>query len=357
MPVVQSKDVLKWQSLTEAIQEIRSPLNFLKNNMFGRDIPKETKLIELSTVIRGRRMAPFVKRGTQALVVEGRSERFDMVEPPHIRIKRPITPNQLLENRMPGTTIFPTAQNMGAAMRAYLADEQSYLLTDILNTEEWLAAQALRMKVDYTSKDEVSFEVVFPRSASHTVTLAGADLWTAGTANIRKNVEDACELISNDSELTATDMILGTEAYQAFVADAKVQSFLNTQSGIKLGALDLTASIPQTGARFLGVFGPGPLRVWSYGRKILNPATGLMEDMIRSKFVEFVTFDPAAENVTYYGPIEDMEAIGPGRVLAAKRFSKSWETADPSARWMLAEANPICVPRRPDSTVSMQVVS
>jgi hypothetical protein len=52
-----------------------------------------------------------------------------------------------------------------------------------------------------------------------------------------------------------------------------------------------------------------------------------------------------------------MKAIGAGQVLSSKRFSKSWEVEDPSARMLLLESNPMPVMRRPNATVSIQVVA
>jgi hypothetical protein len=51
-----------------------------------------------------------------------------------------------------------------------------------------------------------------------------------------------------------------------------------------------------------------------------------------------------------------MQAIGAGRVLQSRRFSKSWEVEDPSARMLLVESNPLPVMRRPGATVSYSVL-
>ena len=45
------------------------------------------------------------------------------------------------------------------------------------------------------------------------------------------------------------------------------------------------------------------------------------------------------------------------KVLQSKRFSKSWEVEDPSARLLLIESNPMPVMRRPNATVSIQVLA
>jgi hypothetical protein len=58
----------------------------------------------------------------------------------------------------------------------------------------------------------------------------------------------------------------------------------------------------------------------------------------------------------YYGAIPDLKALQ-GRLFRGKRFSKSWEQEDPSVMWQLLHSRPLPVTRRPDSMVSMKVVS
>ena len=74
------------------------------------------------------------------------------------------------------------------------------------------------------------------------------------------------------------------------------------------------------------------------------------------KYAEFVTATPAAEMIEYFGAIPDMKALQ-GRLYVAQRFSKAWEVEDPSSIMNLTHSRPLPVARRPDSTVSMKVVS
>lgn len=350
-----SADVLSWSTLTPAINEMKSPNDFVKNTIFRVDRPVDTRNIELSFLRRGRKIAPFVKRNGAAIMTGGRDESFAIVSPPHIRIKRPMTPSELLTKRRPGSVIFPGADGIGAAMREYMANEMEMMLDDVTNSEEYLACLALRGAISYTSVDEAAFSVTFPRSASHDITLAGVNLWTDPASKPSKNVLQASQLISDDVSLAATDVILGSEAADAFLANAEVEKKLTFQPAYyRQGVLDLTNPIASSGALLLGEFVHG-IRVWRYTRQV--EVDGVATDLIRPKYAEFVANVPAAQFVTYYGAIEDMKAIGAGRVLQSKRFSKSWEEEDPSARMLLVESNPLPCMRRPDATVSMKVVA
>jgi len=334
---------------------MKAPNAFLKNMLFSRDITVPTRNIELSFLNRGRQIAPFVERKGAAIMTEGRNESFRVITPPHIRVKRPMTPSELLEKRRPGSVIFPGAGGIQRAMREYMASELAMLADDITNSEEYLCAMALQGAVSYSVADQAAFTITFPRDAAHDYALGAGDRWNETTASFRKDFLDAAQLVNDAVSLNVTDVILGADAADAFLADApgELSSLLDIRR-MSTGTVDLTQQIAESGALFLGTYVHG-IRVWRYGRQV--DVNGVATDLIRPKYAEFVARTPAAQFVTYYGAIEDMKAIGAGRVLQSKRFSKSWEQEDPSARMLLVESNPMPVMRRPDATVSVQVLA
>lgn len=350
-----SADILSPVSLTAAVNEIRSPLSFLKNTFYSREETKPTVDIELSTIRDGRSMAPFVKRDGAGIMVDGDSEDFRTVKPAHIRIKRPMSPSDLLDKRRAGFGIHMDASGMNAQMRAYMAREMSGMMRKIANAEEYLAAQALRGVVSYESEDGVSFEIDMGRAAALTVTKTGTDLWTNAASKPREHFLESAELINDVSEGSVTDVVLGANARDAFLSNAQVLAqFVYRGENVRQGQLDLTTQFRDDGALLLGTWVHG-IRVWSYARQVTLP-DGTVYDLIRPDYAEFIWNSPEADRLFYYGGIRDMKAIGAGRVLEAKRFSKSWEVEDPSARMLLIESNPLPFNRRPDTSVSMKVV-
>lgn len=350
-----SADVLSWSTLTPTVNEMKAPNSFLKNAVFGRNVAVPTRNIELSFLRRGRKISPFVERNGAAIMTDGRTEEFVVVQPPHIRVKRPMTPSELLEKRRPGSVVFPGASGMQRAMREYMASELSMLMDDITNSEEYLCALALRGAISYSSADEAAFSVTFPRSASHDYALGAGDRWNETTSNKARDILQAAQLVNDDVSLNVTDVILGADAADAFLEDAsgELANKLDTRR-LVTGSVDMTNQFMENGAMFLGTYVHG-IRIWRYARQV--EVAGSPVDLIRPKYAEFIARAPAAQFVTYYGAIEDMRAIGAGRVLQSQRFSKSWEQEDPSARMLLVESNPLPVMRRPDATVSVQVLA
>lgn len=350
-----SADVLSWSTLTASINEMKSPQAFLQNRFFSRAIPVPTRDIELSVLRRGRRMAPFVKRNGAALMVSGGSEEFKNVRPAHIRIKRPVTSGELVEKRRAGSSIFPGADGVQAAIEEFLAREQGFMLDDVTNSEEYLCAMALRGLISYEAADEESFEVNFGRSASHDIVLTGADLWSAPTtAKPSEQFLAASKLINDDVSLVPTIALMGEDAAAAFLATDEAKALLRGfNNNLVLGSIDLTQQFQESGAMYLGTY-TNSIQIWTYGRSVIKP-DGSSFSLIRPDYVEFVAAVPAAQMVRYYGAIEDV-GLFQGQLLQSQRFSKSWVEQDPPARQLLVESNPLPCLRRPDATVSIKVI-
>lgn len=350
-----SSDVLSWSTLTAAINEMKSPQDFIKNRIFRRNVPVETRDVELSVLRRGRRMAPFVKRNGSALMTASGSEEFKLVRPAHIRIKRAVTTGELVEKRRAGTSIFPGADGIQQAIREFLAREQGMLLDDVTNSEEYLCAQAIRGSISYSNLDEESFQVDFQRSASHDITLTGADLWSAPTtAKPSRQFLAASKLINDDVSLVPDLVLMGEDAAAAFLETDEAKALLRGfNNNLMLGSIDLTAQFQESGAMYLGTYTQS-VQIWTYGRSITLP-DGTVFPLVRPDRVEFISTSPAAQHTVYYGAIEDV-SLFEGRLLQAQRFSKSWIEQDPPARMLLVESNPLPCLRRPDSTVSIKVV-
>jgi hypothetical protein len=340
-------DELKWQSLTALVNEIKTPLSFLKNKLFKREEMLSTETAEIDYLTGGVEAAPMVRVNGEARMVEGLGQKFATVTMPNIRIKRPLTPSDLLFGRTAGSVIFPTRQAQLSAIQAHIARDAKRLVDLVANREEWFAAMALRGEVTYSVEDEEVFTITFPRSASHAVT--ASPLWSNANSKPATDCLTAKRLINADTGLNPTDVILGKNAAVAFLDNSQVQSQLDARN-YEVGAVDRTREFGQDGALYLGRF--AGLRFWEYSRTMT--VDGSTVSLIRDDYAEFVCATPSNEFITYYGAIPDWDALE-GKKFIGKRFSKSWMEKDPSVRQLLLHSRPLCVPRIPDSTVSMKV--
>lgn len=345
--MVDSTSVFAWQTLTAMINEIKSPAIFLKKLLFSNEITLPTETIELSYLTGDREIAPFVRVNGEAIMVEGYGETFATVKAPNIRIKRPITPAAVLFTRRPGTVIFPTPGEQMSAINAHIARDGQRMADLISNSEEWMAAMAIRGTITYSVDDEEVFTITYPKPAGHELTVG--DLWS-GTSNPEEDFLAAKRLIADETGLIPTHCVMGQSAATEFMKNARVSTLLDTRN-YNAGVVTIESQFREDGALFLGIFAGIPC--WEYSRTI--DVNGTSTSLIRTDRAEFLCATPAAQNVAYYGAIPDMEAFE-GGLLQSKRFAKSWTEKDPSVRQMLVHSRPLFVPRRPGSFVSMKVV-
>jgi len=345
---------LEWRTLTTAVNSIKSPNQFVRKMLFSNREAVATNNIDIGLMSKGREIAPFVKENGEGKMVAGYDESIRTVKPTNMRIKRPFTPSELLYGRRVNTAIYVDSGSQLSAVQRHIARDLQVMSDYVTNGEEYLCCMALQGTISYVNEDQDAFNVAFPRSAGHTVTLS--TFWDDATpANVRMEADFflAKKLLSDAEGLTVTDAIFGEEAtatFQELVATGVVKVL--DQRHVMAGEVTFIEQFNDDGAIYLGkVFG---VRCWAYIRTAL--VNGVSTSMIRSKYVEFVSVSPTSDRIIYYGSIPDMKLLRGGSVVA-ERFSKSWEIEDPSSMMSLLHSRPIPVPRKPDATVSMKVVS
>lgn len=342
-------DELTWSSMTAAINEIKSPNQFLTKLLFppSQEETLPTETVEISVFSKGREIAPFVRKNGSAINVGGATEKFQTVEAPNIRIKRPMHAADFLFRRRPGTVIFPGADGIRTAAQEHIAREIGIMADMITNSIELLVSQVLTGTISYTVQDEDNFTITFPRPAGHDITSATVGGWDGGTSvDIHKDVMVVKRLMAVDG-LIPTDAVMSPTVTSHFVNQTQLATFLDNRN-IDAGLFRLQEQFMEDGAILIGrAFG---INWWEYPRTV--DVNGVSTKLIRDNYVEFVSAVPAAENRLYYGAIPDVEAFE-GRLFQSRRFSKSWVEKDPSALMELAHSRPLPVPRRPSSYVSL----
>jgi hypothetical protein len=293
-------------------------------------------------------MAPFVTKNGEAVQVAGTDERFITVEAPNIRIKRPMTPSELLENRRVGTPIFANRAQIQAAARRVVRKDLARMDTLVTNRIEWLSCMAIRGQIVYQNPDLANFSITFQKPAAHTIVLVGTALWTDPLSSPRDQFRLAAELVSDEHGTSITVCVMGREAATAFVKNAKVSAELDNRRYDMTSTLPGLVNFSPEGALYLGMYAGIPC--WQYSRQLEG------QDLIRSKFAEFLVTGPTSGNVLYFGAISDHDALDNGQWVG-ERFSKSWVKKDPSVRVALLTSRPLPVMRRPGNVVSIQVVA
>lgn len=351
-------NALKWIALTAAINAIKSPNSFLQKLLYPRHQTLEVETIELGTISAGRDIAPMVKANGEAVLIGGTSKSFLTVAGPNIRIKQPFTPSELLYGREPGNALhIDQGASIIPTVEQHIARDLQYQADMVTNNLEWLVAMSLQGTIQYILEDGEAFTITIPRSSDNVIVMS-TFLNDATPANVRVlALINLVKHVMADAEgLSPTDAICGSEAAAALMELAESGNmkwlgvdFSRMQVG---GGMSFVEQFRDDGVIFLGEL--GGVRFWQYSRTAnLN---GVAKDMIRPKYIEFVSTSTNSDRVLYFAAIPDMDALQ-GRKIRSERFSKSWIEKDPSRMMALTHSRPMPWPRKPNATVSVKAVS
>jgi len=348
---------LTWTAQTRSINQMIAPLNFLQSLYFSNHRTHPVETIEVGYFIRGRKMAPMVRKGSRAIPIEGHSTQFATVEGPNIRIKRLFDPAVLNQGRRPGTVVFATGAEIASSIEQDVARGLQNLRDDIGNRVEWMCAQALRGTISYSVEDGEVFTLTSPRSGDNAITLS--TFWNDGTpTNVRpeEDIETAQRVIHTAEGANIAVALCGAEAatYLRRVAKANnwhldTKGLLDAVQNVRFGAaFDTNGARPI--ARINGI------DFWEYSTAVVDEG-GVSQPMIRAKYVEFLSPPSSAGAVMEYASIPEVDDNDRVINFQGEIFSKSWSEKDPPSRVALAHTRPLPVIWRPNATVSMKVVS
>ena len=351
--------------MTRVINKMKLPAGFLRKTFFGGDNILKEETIELRKRSKARTTAPFVTPGSTALIVGKEQRSIERITLPNIRIKCSVNPGDLWNDVGLEDLDYVRStrgREYNAQLQAHIGERQVFLDHDIQNTEELMCSQMLQGGFTYNEVGKDAFTISTGRPATHSVTVV--DTWDTPTAFPEAQFTLAKQLASEEASAAITDVLMSGDAALAFVANEGVQRRLDLER-FSTGSLDLTKGYTNEGSvRYFGTF--QGIRCWEYIRT-LNTGSGVV-DMIRPGWVEFISRTSTAQMTTHYAPItDDFDAIrGSGASMGSlvlrgggarvKRFSKSWQSQDPTSIWVLMQSRPLPFIFEPGATVSMHVL-
>lgn len=349
-------ELFETRTMLEAVTQMKRPGLFLRNTFFPRVDVADTEAVDVDIVSGKRRLAPFINPASEGKVVERRGFTTSTIRPGYLKPKMATTAEQLL-NRRPGEVLY--AGNMSPQQRAQqqMGEDLAELYDMIDRREEWLAAQALSNgSVTMTIKGETadqSVTVDFQMPASHKITLTSTDLWSDGDSKPLQDLADWSRLCRQDSGLSPTDVVMGSNAAETFITHADVKDALDTRR-MEFG--EIRPELLPNGVSYLGrITRPGvSVDIWTYDEWFVDEDTGTEGPAVPENGV--LMGSRRAQNTKLYGAIQDVQAIQNG-LVAAQRYPKSWTTEDPSVRWLMMQAAPLMALNQPDAFVTATVLS
>lgn len=340
-------DMFGTREMTRAVLTLRPVGNFFRSTFFNGPAEEHNNMVVDIDIYKGqRKVAPYTKVTSKSKPLTRTDYKTGAFTIPYIKISRSLSAVQTML-RSPGETIYSDRTPAERAAEQMMKD-LAELNEAIERAEELQAAQAVVNAKITIKGEEVDAEIVLGRDAALEFTVAGADLWTAGTADIHKQLRTYARLVFSKSGFTPNIMLAGATALDALFANAAVRALLDNRRFVA-GAIDTgtTTSPPYPGARRYGDL--AGFDIWEYSEIYLDDADNLEKPFIPDNSI--VLASTGMRCVPHYGPILDFGALQPLR-----RFAKSIEEQDPSYKTAILQSAPAMINHDPDATAKIQVV-
>ena len=349
-------DIFDTRTMLEAVEQMHRPSRWLRDTFFPAAAPADTEALDVDIIKGGRKLAPFCSPLAEGKVVTGAGFTTQTLKPGYIKPKRATTAADLL-TRSPGSIVYAGGETIEQRAQKKLGADLADLMDTIDRREEWMAASALdlgaiTMKIKGETADQ-SVLVDFQMSGTHKITLTSTDLWSDAASDPLAKLASIASTIRKDSGISPDILVLCSDAAGAFVANAKVQKYMDMLK-VDVGQIN-PRELPQgvtyiCSLRYPGLF----IDVYAYDEWYEHEDTGVLTPMVPLKKAWLGSTRSA--NRTQYAVIQDIEAIEGGQA-AVSRFPKSWVTKDPAVRWLMVQAAPLPTLKQPDAFASIQVLA
>ena len=210
-----------------------------------------------------RKMAAFVAARAGDIPMDRRGYEIHEYQPAFIAPSRPLTIDDLTKRGF-GEAIYANSSYAERAARLQ-QDDLAEMDLRIRRREEWMCAQTMinnactmQTYVDDKTKGETLYVKFFDAETSgHIYTVANA--WNAENGDFFGDVKAMARLLSRRG-LSASDLVLGSDAADAILELEQVQRLLDKNSGIIIGQIEQELS-PYDGVTLMGVLNFGGFRL------------------------------------------------------------------------------------------------
>ncbi len=265
-----------------------------------------------------------------------------------------------LLKRMPGSNPFESS-DFRANLITRIFGSMTKVEAKIRRAMELQASQVLQTGIVtlIDSNGNTLYTIDFKPKATHKPTAGTA--WNAAGATISDDIKSLSEVIRNDGLADPDQLIMGVDAFEAFIQDADIQKRYDNRR-IDLGTI-APMEMRGNGGSFRGVVEIGNYRydIWTYGGRYKHPQTGTVTQfMDPSKCI--VKASGGRLDATF-GAIPNIGALvgGGGSILpelpsrlsnadgGMDLFTNAWLTQDGEQLFAGVGARPLMIPTAIDT--------
>jgi hypothetical protein len=339
-------DLFETRTMLAALEQMLPPKSFLRDTFFSTVETSRTEHVDIDIMKGKRRLAPFISPKKEGKLVERIGRTTRTYKPPYVKPKMVTNAHDFLKRDV-GNTIYGAQDSAFSRAAKQVGKDMAELDEIITRREEWMCAQLLQTgQVDVVG-DGVNDNINFGMDASHIITLSGGDLWSAGSATPLEDLRAWRRLVMKDSGRVPTDVVMGYEAIDAFLAHANVKDRLDTRR-IDLGMIDPAQF--GSGVLYYGRIKDVNVDLWVYDEWYVHEDSGTETPMVDPTKV--IIGDRNARTARHYGAIQDLKANA-----SVPRFPKSWEEEDPSVRFIMVQSAPLMALHQVDAFACVKVLA
>lgn len=289
--------------LLAAYKEQKAPNTFLQNRYFPDGTVFTTAQVLVEYKDGNQKLAPFVSPEIGGKVVRRDGYEANAYKPALIAPKRALTIDNLTQKGF-GEALYGELTPEERALKI-TADDLTEMDEMIVRRQEQMCAQVLQenaLTMNHYGDDNKIIDtkkIEYFNDVNEAVYTSSVK-WNTADADIISEVAAIAKILTKRG-LPATDVILGTEAADAFLNNEKIQKLLDNRN-YNIGSVDPTENYPE--ATFLGVIN-------CKGRKmnfIQYDATYEDEKGVDTPYIDPKTIIVTAPNcgVTNYGAISQI---------------------------------------------------
>lgn len=289
--------------LLAAYKQQKAPNTFLQNRYFPDGTVFTTAQVLVEYKDGNQKLAPFVSPEVGGKVVRRDGYEANAYKPALIAPKRALTIDNLTEKGF-GEALYGELTPEERAVKI-TADDLTEMDEMIVRRQEQMCAQVLQenaLTMNHYGDDNklINTKKIEYFNGVNEAVYTSSVKWNTADADIISEVAAIAKILTKRG-LPATDVILGTEAADAFLNNEKVQKLLDNRN-FNIGVVDPTENYPE--ATFLGVIN-------CKGRKmnfIQYDATYEDEKGVDTPYIDPKTIIVTAPNcgVTNYGAISQI---------------------------------------------------
>lgn len=340
--------IFETRTMLAALKQMKPATTFLLDTFFpSPPVTHLTENIDIDIVDKtGRKMAPFVSPRMEGKVIKKSGYKTRSYKAPYIKEKTITTASDLL-TREAGSTIYTDDGSMMMRAARRLGEDLAELRELITRRMEWMAAQLLETGTVVIKGDGIDDEIDFQMKATHLPVLSGTALWTNAASDPIKDLEDWAEMVGQDSGVYPTDVVMGSDVYQAFRKHSLVLAYLDNRR-IEIGQMAPRSVSP--GVHFVFRLESAGVNIWTYSESYFDDETETLKKFVPANKLFMGSRD--AYTRKHFGVIKDVEGLA-----AVPFFPKTWVEKDPSAQILLLQSAPLVALHQVDAFLCAQPVA